>query len=94
MKLTSLQSAYGLDGKLALVTGGGTGIGLAISQCLHACGARVIIGGRRSEVLRKACDAIGDDTVSVSMDVTDTGSLAGIEERIFEEHGPVDILVN
>ncbi len=45
-----------LSGKTALVTGGGTGIGLGIAQALAAAGCRVIIAGRRESVLEKACE--------------------------------------
>jgi NAD(P)-dependent dehydrogenase (short-subunit alcohol dehydrogenase family) len=53
----SLQSLYDLSGLVALVTGGGTGIGLMISTGLAANGAKVYITGRRKEVLDKVVDA-------------------------------------
>ena len=50
------KSLYDLSGLVAVVTGGGTGIGLMISQGLAANGAKVYITGRRLEVLQKVAD--------------------------------------
>jgi gluconate 5-dehydrogenase len=83
------QAAFRLDGKTAVVTGGGTGIGLAIARCLAAAGARVIIGGRRLAVLEQAAtETPGLDPRVI--DLTDGASIA----RFVAAAGPVDILVN
>lgn len=94
LALSGIEHAYGLKGKTALVTGGGSGIGLAIAQCLFASGARVIIAGRREDVLAKACDDIGEGTAAEVLDVTALGSLKAFEARLAEKHGPIDVLVN
>lgn len=52
-----LQNLYGLSGLVAVVTGGGTGIGVMIAKGLAASGAKVYITGRRLEVLQKVVDA-------------------------------------
>lgn len=52
----SLDKVFSLKGKVALVTGGGTGIGLMIASTLAANGAKVYIASRRSEVLQKVAD--------------------------------------
>ena len=76
-----------LDGKTALVTGGGTGIGLASAKALAGAGAQVFITGRRRSVLEDAANAHG--LQALVMDVTDEASVfAG-----FEAVGKVDILV-
>jgi NAD(P)-dependent dehydrogenase (short-subunit alcohol dehydrogenase family) len=51
-----ISNIFDLRGRIALVSGGGTGIGLMIAQGLAANGAKVYIGGRRKEVLQKAAD--------------------------------------
>ena len=66
------MSPFSLEGQLAIVTGGGTGLGLGISQCLIEAGARVIITGRREDVLQEAAVHLGDQAVPMAYDVTDT----------------------
>ena len=50
---------FRLEGQTAMITGGGTGLGLATAKCLAAAGARVVIVGRRAAVLRQAAAEIG-----------------------------------
>lgn len=87
-------AAFSLDGRVALVTGGGTGVGLGIAQCLARAGAQVVIAGRRAEVLQAGVAAIGAGAVAVELDVTDLGSVPGVVARIESEIGPIDALVN
>ena len=49
------RQAFDLSGQVALVTGGGSGLGFATAKCLACAGARVVISGRREDVLKKAC---------------------------------------
>jgi gluconate 5-dehydrogenase len=88
-----MTSKFSLEGKRALVTGGGSGIGLAISQGIVENGGSVVIVGRREELLKEACDSMGPMASYMIHDVTD---LPGNVEfaRKLEEGGPVDILVN
>lgn len=79
-----------LAGKHALVTGGGTGIGLAIARDLAAAGAEVTITGRRQEVL----DAVsGDGITGMVMDVRDEASIVDCFATAVEARGPVQICV-
>ncbi|MDU9002618.1 SDR family NAD(P)-dependent oxidoreductase [Sedimentitalea todarodis] len=79
-----------LQGKHALVTGGGTGIGLAIAQALAAEGAQVTITGRRQEVL----DAVaGDGIFGMAMDVRDEVDVIAKIATAVEARGPVQICV-
>lgn len=61
----SAKAIYDLTGLVAVVTGGGTGIGLMISYGLAANGAKVYITGRRLEVLQKAADGWGQETGAI-----------------------------
>lgn len=83
-----------LDGQVVLVTGGGTGLGLASVHELVACGARVVICGRREEVLREACEAVGEACTWVAGDVRDAADAARVVDSCLERHGRLDTLVN
>lgn len=78
-----------LEGRHALVTGGATGIGLAITKSLRSAGARVTIASRNIERV-KAVAAELDGVTGVQLDVTDADDISAV----FEQAGPVDILVN
>jgi gluconate 5-dehydrogenase len=92
MTAETLSQVYGLTGRTALVTGGGSGIGKAIAGCLKASGARVVIAGRRGGVLEETAAEIGCE--SAVLDVTDLAGLAAFEADIAARFGPVDMLVN
>ncbi|MDM8165161.1 SDR family oxidoreductase [Roseovarius sp.] len=79
-----------LDGKHAIVTGGGTGIGLAIARALADQGAAVTITGRRREVLEEAA---GDTLHPLVMDVTDEASVSDGIAQAVEARGPVQICI-
>jgi len=86
--------AFSLEGKRALVTGGGTGIGLAISQEMAEAGAQVIICGRREHPLKEAASAIGASARYYVQDLAKLVAIPEFVQRITDECGPVDILVN
>ena len=86
--------AFSLEGKLAIVTGGGTGLGYAMSSCLLACGARVVITGRRADVLERAVAELGEGAAAEQHDVTDTASTGTLVERIEAKFGTPTILIN
>jgi len=88
------RDVFRLDGQLALVTGGGTGLGFGICQALTQAGARVVMTGRRQDVLRDACQQLGSAASYLQHDVTDLSTIPGLVQRIEEELGPLDILVN
>ena len=93
-KVVANQQAFSLEGKLALITGGGSGIGHAIAQCMYAAGATVVITGRREVPLQEAVVELGERAHYVVNDVTALDTLEGLVEFIEKEIGEVDILVN
>jgi len=88
------RDVFRLDGQLALVTGGGTGLGLGICQAMSQAGARVVMTGRREDVLRDACQQLGNAAGYLQHDVTDLETIPALVQRIEDEFGPLDILVN
>src|SRR5437016_2744666 len=85
-----------LSGKTAVVTGGGSGIGLACAEALARQAARVMIAGRRAELLRAAAaayDGPGELLWHV-VDVADRDSVADLFRFAAEKLGAVDILIN
>ena len=87
-------NVFSLEGQLALVTGGGTGIGLEIARCMATAGATVIITGRREEVLRGAAAELGEAVHYLVNDVTDLGAIEEMVAEVEASYGPLDILVN
>lgn len=86
-----------LKGKIAWVTGAGTGIGLAGAQALAAAGAEVVMSGRRAEVLEREAAAIrrsGGRAEAEALDVSDAAAVERVAETLAARHGRIDILVN
>ncbi len=86
-----------LSGQVALVTGGGTGLGKATAMELVRCGAKVVIAGRRAEVLRQAAAEIGSGSDNVDWatgDVREPGDAHKLVQGVLERHGQMDLLVN
>ena len=80
--------------RIALVTGGGTGVGKAISKALVEAGWTVVICGRRREVLEAAASELGGGTVPLVADIGDPASVAALFEGIGQRFGRLDLLVN
>lgn len=88
---------FALDGKVALVTGAGRGLGLAIAKALAEAGAHILLNGRGSEALARAAgqiEAAGATASPLAFDVTDQAQVDQAFARIEEEQGRLDILVN
>jgi NAD(P)-dependent dehydrogenase (short-subunit alcohol dehydrogenase family) len=81
-------------GKIGFVTGGGTGIGLACARAIAAGGGRVVIGGRREQVLRKAAAELGPNADWVACDVTSDDSVEGAVATVVKRHGGLQLAVN
>ncbi|KAI1174786.1 NAD(P)-binding protein [Nemania sp. FL0916] len=99
----SAAALFNLKGWVAVVTGGGTGVGLMMAQTLAANGARVYITGRRAEVLETSArvhgarDKLGEnggEILPLVMDVTDKESIKSAVSRIEEKEGYLNVLIN
>lgn len=82
------------DGQVAIVTGGGTGIGLAVAQELAELGARVAIGSRKQENVDAGLAALGADAMGGVLDVREAESCEAFVKSVMDKYGRVDVLVN
>jgi NAD(P)-dependent dehydrogenase (short-subunit alcohol dehydrogenase family) len=88
---------FRLEGRLAVVTGGGQGIGLASAEALGEAGARIVVADRDPGMADSACAALkakGYAAEAVTMDVTDSARVTQVASDLAARHGKVDILVN
>lgn len=89
------ESPFRLDGEVALITGGGTGIGLGIARCMVKAGARVVLVGRRKHQLESACAELGRESSFVAHDITRMDAAAELVAAAEQTaQSPVTILVN
>jgi NAD(P)-dependent dehydrogenase (short-subunit alcohol dehydrogenase family) len=82
------------EGKAAFVSGGGTGIGLACARAVVEGGGRVVIAGRREEVLQAAAASLGERAAYVRCDVTDDASVDAAVAAAAERFGGLQLAVN
>jgi NAD(P)-dependent dehydrogenase (short-subunit alcohol dehydrogenase family) len=91
------REKYDLAGRVAVVTGGGQGIGLASAQALGEAGAKVIVADLLPDRAENAVQELGQlglAAAAVAVDVTKSDQVDAAAARIEQEHGPVAILVN
>ncbi|WRT64850.1 uncharacterized protein IL334_001786 [Kwoniella shivajii] len=89
-----IEDIFGVKGKIVVVTGGGTGIGKALTAGFAQNGAKVYISGRRKEVLEAAAKEIGGDIVSIQGDVSTKEGCKAIADAISAKESKVDVLIN
>lgn len=82
-----------LKDKVAVVTGGSSGIGLAAAQLFASEGARVVITGRRREAIDEAVALVGDGATGFQADASDLGNLDALYADIARSHGRIDVLM-
>jgi NAD(P)-dependent dehydrogenase (short-subunit alcohol dehydrogenase family) len=92
-----LQERFGLDGQVALVTGGGGVLGSAMAAGLAGGGARIALIGRRPHLIETAAAAItadGGEALGLSADVLDRDALESVRDAVLDRWGRIDILIN
>ena len=85
---------FRLDGKIALVTGASSGIGVAIAQALHGQGAHVVLSGRREAELAALAEQLGERTRVAVADLAEPDAATALVEGVEATEGRLDILVN
>jgi NAD(P)-dependent dehydrogenase (short-subunit alcohol dehydrogenase family) len=86
-----------LDGRVAVVTGGGQGIGAACARALGEAGAKVVVAElmpERASSIADALKSLGIDAVGLPLDVTKSADVDALAARVAADHGRVDVLVN
>jgi NAD(P)-dependent dehydrogenase (short-subunit alcohol dehydrogenase family) len=91
------EDTFRLDGKVAVVTGGGTGLGKAICKALAVAGADVVVSARRQGPIDETAaevSKLGRTAIAISTDITDSTQVNDLMKKTIEEFGRIDILVN
>ncbi len=83
-----------ISSPVALITGGGSGIGRAVAQTLHAAGCAVVVAGRRESVLQEAIAGLGERATAITADLSEPESPGQLIATAEAWRGPIDILVN
>jgi gluconate 5-dehydrogenase len=88
------NTPFGLEGKVALITGGGTGLGFGIAGAFVRSGAKIIIVGRREDVLQQAACELGENCRYIAADLQNQSRLPELWREAKTIFGPINILVN
>ncbi len=86
------ENGFSLQDRVAVVTGGGQSLGLAISRSLHDAGAKMVIAEVNDQTGPEAAEEL--DGTFVHTDVTDPASVREMVQTVLDEHGRIDVLVN
>ncbi len=81
-----------LENKVAVITGGNSGIGLATAKLFHQEGAKVIITGRRKEVVERATREIGDGVIGMTSDSSSLSDIESLYKQVEGQYGKLDVL--
>ena len=88
------MNQFRIDGKTAVITGGGSGLGLGIARVFIAAGAKVVIIGRNEDKLKTSQQELGDKACYRVFDISDKKNIPSLVEDIEHNVGQIDILVN
>jgi NAD(P)-dependent dehydrogenase (short-subunit alcohol dehydrogenase family) len=95
LKNFRMKDWYDLSGETAIVTGGATGLGLAITRCLVSAGAKVAVISRSDpQKVKAVLSEFGDNVSFYQHDISNTDKTPEVVERIAKDFGKIDILVN
>ena len=89
-----MSNGAGFDGRVAIVTGGAGGIGLAVGRRLAAAGAKVVLVDLRRDAVSAAAESLGPGATGVQADVGSAADVEGLVARTLEREGRIDILIN
>ena len=89
-----MSNGAGFDGRVAIVTGGAGGIGLAVGRRLAAAGAKVVLVDLRRDAVSAAAESLGAGATGVQADVGSVADVEGLVARTLEREGRIDILIN
>lgn len=89
-----MNDPFSLAGETALITGGGSGLGLGIARCFVQAGARVMLVGRRDDVLQKSASELGAAADWIAHDILHLGESKSLVKQATDRVGPISILVN
>ncbi|WP_208451228.1 SDR family NAD(P)-dependent oxidoreductase [Burkholderia anthina] len=81
-----------LDGKVAVITGGNSGMGLATAKLFAREGAQVVITGRDQATLDAAVGSIGNCATAIRSDISKMSDIEALRDHVAEQHGRIDVI--
>lgn len=90
-----LKNVFSLEGRTAVITGGLSGLGLAMTECMIAAGAKVVaVSSNSGEIFKEKVKTYGDKLAYYQFNIADTEQAQELADKIIKEQGPIHILVN